>query len=91
MHFFLPFFITGLIFIHLAILHDEGSSGPIMSDISRDNIAFWPYFALKDAFVFSTVLVAFAYLVFFDPNLLGHCDNYCEADPLVTPPHIVPE
>ena len=25
------------------------------------------------------------------PNMLGHPDNYIEADPLVTPAHIVPE
>ena len=29
--------------------------------------------------------------MFFAPNELGHPDNYVEADPLVTPPHIVPE
>ena len=29
--------------------------------------------------------------VFFMPNYLGHPDNYIEADPLVTPAHIVPE
>jgi ubiquinol-cytochrome c reductase cytochrome b subunit len=33
----------------------------------------------------------FAYFVFYLPNYLGHADNYVEADPLVTPPHIVPE
>jgi ubiquinol-cytochrome c reductase cytochrome b subunit len=30
-------------------------------------------------------------LTFFVPNYLGHPDNYIEANPLVTPPHIVPE
>jgi ubiquinol-cytochrome c reductase cytochrome b subunit len=30
-------------------------------------------------------------LVFFAPNYLGHPDNYIPANPLVTPPHIVPE
>jgi ubiquinol-cytochrome c reductase cytochrome b subunit len=29
--------------------------------------------------------------VFFAPNLLGHPDNYIPANPMVTPPHIVPE
>src|SRR6266576_38256 len=32
-----------------------------------------------------------AILVFFYPNLLGHSDNYIPADPMVTPPSIVPE
>lgn len=30
-------------------------------------------------------------MVFYFPNYLGHTDNYIEADPLVTPAHIVPE
>jgi ubiquinol-cytochrome c reductase cytochrome b subunit len=30
-------------------------------------------------------------IVFFYPNLLGHSDNYIPADPMVTPPSIVPE
>jgi ubiquinol-cytochrome c reductase cytochrome b subunit len=30
-------------------------------------------------------------MTFFVPNYLGHPDNYIEANPLVTPPHIVPE
>ncbi len=29
--------------------------------------------------------------MFFLPDYLGHADNYIEANPLVTPPHIVPE
>ena len=29
--------------------------------------------------------------VFYAPNVLGHADNYIEANPLVTPAHIVPE
>ena len=30
-------------------------------------------------------------LVFFNPNLLNHPDNYIKADAIVTPTHIVPE
>jgi len=33
----------------------------------------------------------FALFVFFSPNYLGHPDNYIMANPMVTPPHIVPE
>jgi ubiquinol-cytochrome c reductase cytochrome b subunit len=33
----------------------------------------------------------FAIFVFFLPDALGHPDNYTPADPLKTPPHIVPE
>jgi len=30
-------------------------------------------------------------LVMFDPNYLGEPDNFIAANPIVTPPHIVPE
>ena len=36
-------------------------------------------------------MIVFAFFVFYAPNILGHADNYIEADPLVTPAHIVPE
>jgi len=36
------------------------------------------------------MLIYFSF-VFYFPNALGHPDNYIPANPLVTPPHIVPE
>ncbi len=36
-------------------------------------------------------LIIFSGFIFFAPNILGHSDNYIEANPLVTPKHIVPE
>ena len=41
-------------------------------------------------FALVVFLVVFAGFVFFVPNLLGHTDNYIEANPLQTPEHIVP-
>ena len=41
--------------------------------------------------LFRSFIVLFAAIVFYAPNYLGHPDNYIPADPLVTPPHIVPE
>ena len=51
---------------------------------------FHPYIVIKDAFTLLLFLIVFAFL-FFIPNILGHADNYIEANPLVTPAHIVPE
>ncbi|MDB5371993.1 MAG: cytochrome b, partial [Belnapia sp.] len=45
----------------------------------------------KDSVGIVAYLVVFAMLVFFFPNVLGHADNYIPANPMVTPPHIVPE
>ena len=36
-------------------------------------------------------MLVFAAMVFYAPNFLGHPDNYIPANPLQTPPHIVPE
>jgi quinol-cytochrome oxidoreductase complex cytochrome b subunit len=36
-------------------------------------------------------LLVYAWFVFYQPNFLGHPDNYIEANPLKTPAHIVPE
>ena len=46
---------------------------------------------MKDLFALGVVLVVFFAVVGFMPNYLGHPDNYIEANPLVTPAHIVPE
>ena len=47
--------------------------------------------AAKDYFGIAMFLTVFAAVVFFAPDYLGHADNYIEANPLQTPPHIVPE
>jgi len=72
------------------LLHKAGSNNPLGID-SHDNITFYPYYAVKDLFSFLLMLHIFGYLIFFNPNLLGHPDNYIRANPLCTPPHIVPE
>ena len=46
---------------------------------------------IKDLFALLLFLIVFAFFVFYSPNILGHSDNYIEANPLVTPAHIVPE
>ena len=46
---------------------------------------------MKDLVALAIILAIFAAIVGFIPNYLGHPDNYIEADPLVTPAHIVPE
>jgi len=96
LHFFLPFIIAALALIHIALLHQVGSNDPIAADSNKNNIhpatvPFYPYFVLKDSYALLLMLSIFLLLVFFTPNLLGHPDNYINADPMVTPAHIVPE
>ena len=90
LHFLLPFIIVAFTLLHIMLLHKAGSNNPLGID-SHDNITFYPYYAVKDLFSFLLMLHIFGYLIFFNPNLLGHPDNYIRANPLCTPPHIVPE
>jgi len=91
LHFFLPFVLAGLSIVHLALLHKDGSSNPLGIDSHVDKISFYPYFFVKDLFAFFYFLFFFCVFIFYFPNALGHPDNYIPADPMQTPPHIVPE
>lgn len=91
LHYTLPFVILALAILHLFFLHEFGSSNPLGLVSKLDNIPFFPYYMLKDFLSILFVFVFFVLLVTLSPDLLGHSDNYIEADPLVTPSHIVPE
>ena len=93
LHYLLPFVIVAVVFLHLWALHTTKSSNPLGIEIKgpQDTVPFHPYYTAKDAFGLCVFLMVFAYWVFFNPNYLGHPDNYIEANPLVTPAHIVPE
>jgi len=91
LHYLLPFLIAGLVIAHLALLHSKGSSNPLLGVTTLDYVTFYPYLYLKDLLGLLIMIFGLSYLVFFEPNLLGHPDNYIKANPLVTPLHIVPE
>lgn len=91
LHYLLPFVIAGLAFLHLALLHIPGSNNPLGINAIFDKIPFYPYFYVKDLFGFFIFVWVFSMFVIYAPNYLGHPDNYIEANPLVTPAHIVPE
>ena len=96
LHYLLPFAIAGVVFLHLWALHHAGQNNPVGILIpketrSRDTVPFHPYYTVKDGFAIILFLMLFAVFVFFNPNALGHADNYIQANPLVTPAHIVPE
>lgn len=91
LHYLLPFLIVGLTIIHLSLLHKDGSNNPLGINKNVETISFYPYFYVKDLFSFFIFLFIFSLFIFFAPNVLGHPDNYIPANPLVTPPHIVPE
>jgi ubiquinol-cytochrome c reductase cytochrome b subunit len=92
LHFVLPFVLAALALMHLITLHDTAGSGnPMGVSGNYDRLPFAPYFIFKDLvtiFLFIVVLSAF---VFFMPNVLGDSENYVMANPMQTPPAIVPE
>jgi len=92
LHYLLPFIILILAIVHIYLLHLNGSNNPIgVSLIKLDSVSFFPYYSSKDIFgiIFYIFLAINIILIF--PNLLGHSDNYIQANPMVTPSHIVPE
>lgn len=92
LHFFLPFLVIGVVIIHLALLHVDGSTTPlIFKNRSADIVTFYPYFFLKDGVSYIILLMVTTILVHFAPNWLGHPDNFIDANPMSTPAHIVPE
>lgn len=90
-HYLLPFIIAALAGLHVAVLHIHGSNNPLGIRSLNDYLQFHPYFTVKDIFVFVVFALFFSIFVFFYPNMLGHPDNYIQANPMVTPAHIVPE
>ena len=93
LHYLLPFVIAAVIILHIWALHIPGSSNPTGVEVKKesDTLPFHPYYTAKDGFGLGVVLIFFMLFVFFMPNMLGHPDNYIEANPLATPAHIVPE
>jgi ubiquinol-cytochrome c reductase cytochrome b subunit len=93
LHYLLPFVIVGVVMLHLIALHRHGSNNPlgIPHKGPQDTIPFHPYYTVKDLFGLGVFFLVYTALVFFAPNMLVEPINYVPADPLVTPPHIVPE
>jgi len=91
LHYILPFVILALVLLHLALLHQGGSSNPTGWKRSIDEIPFHPYYTIKDFFSVILFIAIIIFFVSFIPNHLGHPDNYIPANPDQTPEHIVPE
>ena len=93
LHYLLPFIIAAVVGLHIWALHVPGNNNPVGVEVKseRDTLPFHPFYTMKDLFAVVVFCIPFAWFVFFAPDILGHPDNYIEANPLVTPPHIVPE
>lgn len=91
LHYLLPFVLLGLVLLHLSLLHSVGSGSKLGLPASLDIVMFYPYFFLKDLLGFVVAFFFFVAFILISPNATMHPDNYIEANPMVTPTHIVPE
>ena len=91
LHFLLPFVLAALAVVHMMTLHTNGSSNPLGISSNVDKLAMHPYFIFKDLVTILLFFLSLAVIIFYLPNLLGHSDNYIPANPMQTPPSIVPE
>ena len=92
LHFVLPFVLAALALMHLIALHDSsGSSNPLGVSGNYDRLPFSPYFIFKDLITIFLFIIVLSTFVFFMPNILGDSENYVMANPMQTPPAIVPE
>ncbi len=98
----LPLILVFLVFLHLVALHQVGSNNPDGIDIYEhvdedgkplDGVAFHPYYVVKDLVGVCGFLIIYLGIVFFAPDFGGiflEKDNFAPANPLQTPPDIVP-
>lgn len=92
LHFVLPFVLAALVLMHLIALHDSAGSGnPLGISGNYDRLPFAPYFLFKDLITIFIFIFVLSLFVFFMPNVLGDSENYVVANPMQTPPSIVPE
>lgn len=92
LHFVLPFVLAALVIMHLIALHESAGSGnPLGTSGNYDRLPFAPYYIFKDLITIFLFIVVLSLFVFFFPNVLGDSENYVMANPMQTPPAIVPE
>lgn len=92
LHFVLPFVLAALVLLHLIALHDNAGSGnPLGVSANYDRVPFAPYYLFKDLITIFLFILILSIFIFFMPNALGDSENYVMANPMQTPPAIVPE
>lgn len=91
LHYLLPFILAALAILHMMTLHVNGSSNPLGVSSNVDRVPMHPYYMFKDLITIFLFFLILSIIVFYLPNVMGHSDNYIPANPMQTPPSIVPE
>lgn len=90
LHFLLPFISLGLLSIHLFRLHITGRTSLLFCHGDYDKVPFYPYFIVKDMVNITWMAILILFILLY-PFFLGDREMFIEANPLVSPVHIVPE
>ena len=90
LHFLLPWGLLLLVMMHLMLLHRTGRTSLLYCHGDYDKICFGPDYWNKD---FYNVIFWICFFVFslFYPFDLGDPEMFIEANPIISPVHIVPE
>ena len=90
LHFLVPWGLLLLVILHLILLHRTGSTSRIYCHGDYDKVCFGPDYWNKDMY---NLIFWFLFLGFslFYPFRLGDPEMFIEADPIMSPVHIVPE
>ncbi len=93
LHYLLPFVLFAVLALHVAALHVTGSNNPLGIEVKgpQDTVPFHPYYTVKDSVGLCVFFLIYAAVVFFAPRFFMAPDNFIPANPLQTPPEIVPE
>lgn len=90
LHFLLPWMLLVLILLHLIFLHRRGRTSLLYCHGDFDKMRFFPIYWSKDMYNLIFWLF-FLSLFLFYPFILGDPEMFIEANPIVSPVHIVPE
>lgn len=89
LHFLIPFIMCVIVGLHLVYLHEVTRKKPL--GLKRgDYLHFFPYFVSKD-FLGFFFLGGGIFFLMWNPRFCFESQNFIEANPLTTPPHIQPE
>src|ERR1700761_8607157 len=70
LHYILPFVILGMVLLHFALLHQNGSSNPLGPKFAPDAVPFHPYYTIKDSLSIIVLIFFLVLIVSFAPNYL---------------------
>lgn len=90
LHFLVPWGLLVLIMFHLVFLHDSGRTSVLYCHGDYDKVCFSPEYWGKDLYNVIFWILFFVFSLVYPFNL-GDPEMFIEADPIISPVHIVPE